>query len=61
MPIPRAISELAMNVNQDSAGYTGLSSLWELIAQGLGGSARITGPDGAANLAFFQPVPGSSS
>ena len=58
---PQSDLELAMNVNQDSAGYTGLSSLWELIAQGLGGSARITGPDGAANLAFFQPVPGSSS
>lgn len=55
---PESDLEMALNVNQEPAGYTGMAAIAERIAQGMGGSARITGPDGSTTLAFFQPVPG---
>ena len=58
---PQSDLELALNVRSDGAGYAGLAELGARAAQGEGGSARITGPDGTPTLAFFQPVPGASS
>lgn len=58
---PNSDWELSLDVNGSNQGFSGLQAMGELVAQGVGGSATLTLPDGSRNFTFFQPIPGDST